>query len=304
MCAQGPLKRKLGSARTWVRLAGILVMMACFGGILAQLRTYGVSTLGSVLSDHGWFLAGSAIVFAACSFLLCEAFFRLLGTPSPVATRSDAWCLFGLSQIGKYVPGNVFHLVGRQGMGKAAGIGHAVLIKASTLELFGLALAAACFAPLLADAVPSLTVGPIAALAGTLLTLGVAGAGVRYLLGGRIAAALMLQATFLGATAALFAAVAASLGAADLPLHRVVGAYVVSWLIGFVTPGAPAGVGVRDYALVALLGQGERPEVVLAVVAFRVVNIAADVLLFCAALGTRYVRREPLGGERGEAQPA
>jgi hypothetical protein len=33
----------------------------------------------------------------------------------------------------------------------------------------------------------------------------------------------------------------------------VMGSYVIAWLAGFVTPGAPAGIGVREAVLVILL---------------------------------------------------
>ena len=59
------------------------------------------------------------------------------------------------------------------------------------------------------------------------------------------------------------------------------GAYVLAWLVGLVTPGAPAGVGIRELVLLFVL-KGVIPEtdLLLAVVMGRVVTIFGDVLYF------------------------
>jgi uncharacterized membrane protein YbhN (UPF0104 family) len=58
-------------------------------------------------------------------------------------------------------------------------------------------------------------------------------------------------------------------------------AYVVAWLIGLVTPGAPAGVGVRELILVFLLqGLVGESELLLTVVLGRVVTVTGDFLFF------------------------
>jgi uncharacterized membrane protein YbhN (UPF0104 family) len=62
------------------------------------------------------------------------------------------------------------------------------------------------------------------------------------------------------------------------------GAYVVAWLAGLVTPGAPAGVGVREMVLIFLLGHAiPETELLPAVVVSRLVTVAGDVLFFAAA---------------------
>jgi hypothetical protein len=60
-------------------------------------------------------------------------------------------------------------------------------------------------------------------------------------------------------------------------LIKVAGAVVVSWLIGFVTPGAPAGIGLRELSFFALLA-GAYPDqvVILAAAAARIVTMAGD----------------------------
>ena len=62
------------------------------------------------------------------------------------------------------------------------------------------------------------------------------------------------------------------------------GAYTAAWLAGFVTPGAPAGLGVRELVLVFLLdGHAAEPDLLPAVVLSRVVTVLGDTFFFGAA---------------------
>ncbi len=64
----------------------------------------------------------------------------------------------------------------------------------------------------------------------------------------------------------------------------VVSVYVIAWLIGLYTPGAPAGIGVREMALVFMLGVlFSESEILNAVVLVRLVNITGDFLFFLVA---------------------
>jgi uncharacterized membrane protein YbhN (UPF0104 family) len=64
----------------------------------------------------------------------------------------------------------------------------------------------------------------------------------------------------------------------------VCGAYVVAWLIGLITPGAPAGVGVRELVLLFLLKDTiTEAELVLVVLLGRTVTVTGDLLAFVFA---------------------
>jgi uncharacterized membrane protein YbhN (UPF0104 family) len=70
-----------------------------------------------------------------------------------------------------------------------------------------------------------------------------------------------------------------------LPRLPLAGAYVLAWLIGLVTPGAPAGVGVRELVLLFLLkGSINEAELVLAVLLGRLVTVGGDVLIYIITL--------------------
>lgn len=62
-------------------------------------------------------------------------------------------------------------------------------------------------------------------------------------------------------------------------LYYVAGAVLASWMLGFITPGAPGGMGIRETVLLMLLGGIMKEEVILlSVVVNRVISILGDVL--------------------------
>lgn len=62
---------------------------------------------------------------------------------------------------------------------------------------------------------------------------------------------------------------------------KISGAFVFSWVSGFVTPGAPGGIGVREYVM-TLIGQGllENEILILSMIIFRVITTFSDIILF------------------------
>jgi hypothetical protein len=66
------------------------------------------------------------------------------------------------------------------------------------------------------------------------------------------------------------------------------GAYAIAWLTGYITPGAPAGLGVRDSILVAALGvlYGPGPALGMTII-MRVVTTIGDALGFLIGLALK-----------------
>lgn len=61
----------------------------------------------------------------------------------------------------------------------------------------------------------------------------------------------------------------------------VIGVYTVSWLIGFLIPGAPGGIGIREVILTGFLSQvASQDTIMAAAVINRVVSIVGDLLSF------------------------
>lgn len=61
----------------------------------------------------------------------------------------------------------------------------------------------------------------------------------------------------------------------------IIGIHAFSWVVGFITPGAPAGLGIREVLMSSLLlGTINGDIVVTSVVLFRVITILGDILGF------------------------
>ena len=82
-------------------------------------------------------------------------------------------------------------------------------------------------------------------------------------------------------------------------LGVVMGAYVLSWLIGYITPGSPGGLGVRELVLLSMLSQTliQEDTIALSLMVMRGSNIIGDVLayvssVFIAHKSNCYVRKE------------
>jgi uncharacterized membrane protein YbhN (UPF0104 family) len=107
---------------------------------------------------------------------------------------------------------------------------------------------------------------------------------IRRFISPSVAAALIWQLVFLTISSAVFIgtlSVVMPANASIPALTAVCGAYVLAWLAGLVTPGAPAGVGIRELVLLFLLGRWiAQADLLLAVVLGRGVTVIGDFIYF------------------------
>ena len=269
-------------------LGGLLCIAGVwFVATRLQAEVRGVQWTRLTLS--AWVTLGVlAVLYGLANGLLVRAWWHLMRFVSLKVGFGWALRVYGLSQLAKYVPGNIFHLAGRQALGMAAGLSAAALAKASVWELALIAGAGAMYVlwclPLLPLAVPvSNLVAALVFVAGVLF----AGQALRRWVSREVAAAMVWQLTFLAFSGAIFAFGLYTVQSGSLEPSRwplVAGCYVVAWLAGLLTPGAPAGVGVREAVLLLLLGHWIAPaDLLLAVVLGRCVTIVGDLLFFAAA---------------------
>ena len=285
MDLQPRLKRILHTASSVLALAGLLFVVV---KIARHWTEIDISRLGPTL----WAGLGIAVVaYGAANVLLARAWWHLLKELDVQAPWPTALWIYGVSQINKYIPGNIFHLAGRQALGIAAGWGARPLATSALWELILLAALGALFgtlaiplfwSPLLPLAAIALWAGLLALLYVALRKGGVPG----------IAHAMCLQTCFLAMSGAVFLSVLLvtheATTNASLLLSAACGAYVLAWLAGLVTPGAPAGVGVREAVLLFLLkGLFAPSDLLVAVVLGRIVTASGDVLFYLSALTLR-----------------
>lgn len=62
------------------------------------------------------------------------------------------------------------------------------------------------------------------------------------------------------------------------------GAYILAWITGFVIPGAPGGIGIREFVMTLLIPQSVNSQLILlGLVIYRFINILGDVIGFLLA---------------------
>jgi len=220
--------------------------------------------------------------------------------------------IYGKSQILKYIPGNLFYLPGRHALGIRYGAEHAPLAGAMTLEIAGLFAASSGISILgilfTTEASARL---PLFAVVTTLALSFAFPAVLKRALsfefvqnkipvlkkmrwGGyfQLLAIWSLYLAFFVLIGLIMlwtiAAVTGRWNAA--PFNAVLSAFAISWLLGSIAPGAPAGAGIRESVIILLLSKyiGESNSVLVSLM-MRIVTILGDVVFYfiSARLGNR-----------------
>lgn len=225
--------------------------------------------------------------------------------------------IMGMTQLGKYLPGNIAQHIGRLAMSIRAGIptvpfattvaSESLLAIISAVFFGALACAlgggAGLRLPLGTHDIPVVTVPVL--LAASAVALGAVFMAPRII--NRIARSRFgVSSPAIPATGPLVLAfccyvgnyLVLSIGIWALS-HLIFtvppstwllsGAFALSWIVGFLLPGAPAGLGVRETAMLAILATAEiGAEALPLIIGLRVATTAGDLLCFLvAALAAR-----------------
>lgn len=275
------MKKYLHWAGSTLAVIGILF-------VVIRLRGYSGQINFKEFDPWIWWAIGScALVYGISNVMLALAWWNLLGQFGTFTSRRWVIRAYGITQLAKYVPGNIFHIAGRQAVGMAAGLPGWSLAKASIWELALIASAGSLFGslalPLMLPSLP-LEVGAVV-FATSLIVVAVA---LRTYLGQAAVWAFGWYVGFLSISGMLFVCLVGATSPVGVAFSTnwilLCGAYVVAWLAGLLTPGAPAGVGVREIVLIFLLnGLIGESELLLAVILGRVVTVVGDLLFFVIA---------------------
>ncbi|MEM9709534.1 MAG: hypothetical protein AAF871_12190 [Pseudomonadota bacterium] len=241
-------------------------------------------------------LAGLAAIYAASLFLSAEVWHQIVTHWGP-EPRQRTYFSFTVSLVGRYVPGNFAHLLGRAFYLRGGGLSDGDLGRATLAELFCYPLAALIVLSGLAPFLPQTMFGDwtwaVRALlfAGPILALVLWALLRKTILPGQPPARdlvfpVLIAAAFLALLAALFATLANLI--VPVPFFYTAGAALFAWLVGYATPGAPGGLGAREAALVVAMG-GVAPEadLLLAALLFRVTTTAGELACFMAGWPVR-----------------
>jgi hypothetical protein len=239
---------------------------------------------------------GFTLVYFLVDLVRAYAWWVLLGWLGATVPRRWALRTYGVSEIAKYVPGNIFHLVGRQAMGMATGVSAWPMAKSLVYELGLVAATGALFGFL---AFPLVVPGmhAILGLVAFVFVVGSTAALLWRYVSACVTGVFCLYVICLAVSAAIFVGLLALVSSNSLVVGWLIfqwgGAYVLAWLAGLLTPGAPAGLGIREVVLLFLLGRKvPEADLLLAIVLGRGVNLLGDVIFFAVSV----MIRPPRGG--------
>jgi hypothetical protein len=254
-------------------------------------------------------IISAVIMYGVASFPLAFAWQYMLNRLSN--QQSALLLLYARSQLGKYLPGNVAHLAGRHVMARDYDFPHSSLILSTLLEFAGLLSAAgsvilfATQLPSLAAAIAAATSIPLDILGFALLCampfVAVAYRIAPYFFGSDSVRdskhakvpglSVLLRPYFLylcffvaagGAFTLVSLAISGDIAWSFTGLLFVT--FAMGWTLGFVTPGAPSGIGIREAILFYILKTVfAESDALLISVLFRAITIAGDLLFWIAA---------------------
>lgn len=222
------------------------------------------------------------IIYFIFNNLLAGAWYKLLIFYKQNISFQTAKNIFGISQINKYIPGNIFQFAGRQFLGLAQGLDGKVLLQSSVWEIGLLSLAGLLYSFICVGFYLKINyylifaIFTIALIISFIVTL-----KISY----SIFNAFVLYMLFTFGAGILFSILLITISSNfELNFQNllfIITAYILAWLIGMLTPGAPAGIGVREVILL-FLTKSMVPEAELLVVITlgRLMTITGDFIFY------------------------
>ena len=245
--------------------------------------------VGSRLShiQFAWQWIGAATVLVLVTYaLLIEGWRRVLGAWDSHLPFMQAARIWFLSNLGKYVPGNIWSLTAmgvmarKRGLSGLAAAGSSVIMQMVSLvtgtaivmvsgaKLLGQPLLVGAAVLVLAIVLLSAPrfLPPLAVWVGTMIGKDIAPPSVPATSIWTAAVANTLSWLLYGLAFQFF--VRGLLGRAPGEISSYVAVYTAAYILGFISPIAPAGLGVREFTLAAFMTQlGLANEVDAALVA-------------------------------------
>lgn len=273
---------------------------------LVSKEGFDLSLIKHPSATVGYGLAAAA-VFAAIVYISSAAWKQILEfLGGRKFFYAEIRNVYVRSNIAKYLPGNVMHFAGRNVLGKKFGFSQFDMALSTVIEVISLLFTACVWSLAFAyrsfvqAIVKSVNRSPwvvptVAAAAAAIITLGLIYA---YKKGYLRKFKKLLSISFLKLFIRLFLIYSVTMIVPGILLLLiftqalgislslqtsvlVVAAYMISWALGYIVPGAPGGIGIREFALLMILGSpcGNGPTLV-AMILHRVASILGDVIAF------------------------
>jgi FtsH-binding integral membrane protein len=271
------LKKILHALGTLIGISGLVFIALRLYSYADQIDISSISVTDAAI------VICLAVAYGTANLFLARGWWHLLCWQKIEAGWPWSLKAYAISQLAKYIPGNILQFAGRQALGVAAGISHRVLLQSSLLELTFQSISGAMFAPLVVSHFLPI-IDPRLGIAVFCLVLVFLGCVIFVFLSSHLARAAINYAAQVGTSGTIFLCVLLLVGGQVTGPYgalMIIGSFAISWLTGMLTPGAPAGLGVREAMLVFLLeGMAPSSFILVAALLGRVVTTLGDLLFF------------------------
>ncbi len=275
------LNKKFLSKKILRHLGSFLAFSGVFF-IGIKLFEYSTQIDLSEFNIHTWLTIIALTILSSFSLLfLVKAWHSILAHLMIQISFFKALEIYGIAQLAKYVPGNFAHLAGRQTEGLAQNINGLALAKSIGYELALLVVSSSVFTTLTLSFFYSVNL--YLTLIIFISTWALFQKTLNHFFSKKMASAFVYQTFFFFLSSMIFVLLLICVNTKKpiglFEIQMGLGAFSVAWLIGFITPGAPAGLGIREITLLFFLknfvGEG---DLLLVLILSRIQTIGGDIL--------------------------
>ncbi|MBR3281995.1 MAG: flippase-like domain-containing protein, partial [Ruminococcus sp.] len=301
-----------------IKIAGNILMIAALAFVVKKLLDMDISPSDFRSPEVIAALVIGAVMQTGIIIISCIPWLMFTRSLSGVKIPySSAMPVYTQSNLYKYLPGNVFQYVGRNKLAADMQISHVDVACATVLDVFfcvlwtgiiSVILLGGKIAELMEKYGKNLIITAIAGIILLLLLIAV----IRLKFRDKVSSYLSRYSKafdkenrpqLLFGIFYYFAHNIVSAGMYFICLRLVLGggyelselltltgAFMFAWIIGFVTPGAPGGIGIREGVMLFVCGDEHSEKIVLFVLVMRIASVIADVTAF--AIGKIYEKRK------------
>ncbi len=248
---------------------------------LLPIQTLTKDILGQIIS----FIIVASLIYVLLLLVLAQAWKRILEAIDEKHFHINLLNIYLKSLLYKYIPGNVFHYVNRQFSANKMGVSHKALWQSNIYEAFGLIFSALFLSIyLIIDSISSdyLIIKFLAAI--FLICFFV----VVYFKHNKsfyiaFSSIIFYLIYFLGIGLICYYAIN-QLSENNISLINCISLYSIAWIAGYIIPGAPGGLGVRESVFIlfssSLISQ---PDAIYIIALLRLSTTIGEIFAFVLA---------------------
>lgn len=224
--------------------------------------------------------------------------------------------VYSKSNLAKYMPGNFAHLISRNFMGISLRLSQAILAVSSVIELIFLVFSSVLLIIILVRsklAISLSTIGSTRSIWLIVVLTGLSGAiiffkrtaicdyinnnflPITWIKVHRSLSSIIsyILSFFIMGTSFYYLSEGLAHAPIKLPYLTVIGIFSLAWLVGFLTPGVPGGIGVREFVVVTTLSEYiNSSHLITILVIHRLVSILGDITAFTVGLILMTIRKK------------